>query len=278
MYRYIRTLLFLIASLLVFSSFGYVFFGYPGMFVGIAIFGLIDVLFYVYSERFMVSLYNAIPADPEKYKNTLGIVSSISEKIGVSVPKTYIMDTSMPNIMFFGIGKNRSSILITRGLVQICDEKELESMLACEISKLKQCDMQLSSLVSAISCFLSYIPERLWRNAWKGDLRSRILIVPFMILSPFVGVSMVMVHLFINKKCIYLSDEKGARITKRTHTTISALEKISNEINYRPLNCGSYATGHLFAVNPFNMSFLSMLYSVHPPISERISRLKKLSV
>lgn len=217
--------------------------------------------------------------NPELFR----IVENLSITAGIKTPDIYIINDPSPNAFATGRDPDNASVAFTTGLLQRLDKPEVEAVAAHEIAHIKNYDIRIMTivvvligLVVLISNILIRLPLYM-RRSEKQDIR--FTIVAFLIgvalglLSPIFA---KIIQMAISRSREYLADATGALLTRYPDALASALEKISK--NQQPMRYANDATAHLYISNPFagKRSFLNKLFSTHPPIEDRIAKLRSM--
>jgi heat shock protein HtpX len=241
---------------------------------------------YFYSDKLILFSTKAIKADKRKYFNYYTVVENLTIAEGMPMPKVYVIDDNSMNAFATGRNPKNSIICVTTGLLSKLNRKEIEGVVAHELSHIKNYDILLSSMVSVLVGALVFVTDMLSRRWLFGGFSSDndnrnsnifnlILILVVIIVTPLTA---TLIQLAISRKREFLADASGALITRYPKGLANALEKISND-NIALKNY-SGATAHLFISNPFKNNTLkskfSNLFSTHPLINERIKILRSM--
>jgi heat shock protein HtpX len=242
---------------------------------------------YMYGDRVVLSATGAVPAEGRDYVYLRDTVEGLSIAAGIPPPKVYIIPSEELNAFATGRDPEHASIAVTRGLMQHLDRQELEGVVAHEMSHIANRDILFMTLVAVLvglAAIVSHIILRSFRwgvprggRRGRGDregggLQVLILVIGF-ILAIFAPIVTRLVQLAVSRRREYLADASGASLTRYPEGLASALEKMMN-INRGKMDV-SEAVSHLFFVDP-NRSALDALYATHPPIEERIKRLRAM--
>ncbi|MCX6730046.1 MAG: M48 family metallopeptidase, partial [Candidatus Portnoybacteria bacterium] len=210
------------------------------------------------------------------------VVENLCITAGLLVPKIYIIDDPSPNAFATGRNQKNAVIAVTTGLLNTLNTTELEGVIAHELSHIGNRDILLQTIVVVLVGAISLVSNIFVRGRIFGGRRSNndnngggILMIAgliLIILSPIVS---TLIQLAISRKREYLADASGSLLTRYPEGLASALEKIS--LNPTPLKRANSATAHLYIDNPFKGKKLINLFSTHPPIQERIKRLRETS-
>jgi len=198
------------------------------------------------------------------------------------MPKVYIMDDPAPNAFATGRDPKHAIVAATTGILDIMDDRELEAVMAHEMSHVRNYDIRVSMIAFGLVSAIGLLSDLALRMFFFGGDRRRdnnsesnpiVLIVGIVliILAPVVA---SLIQLAISRQREYLADASGALITRDPEGLESALGKL--EQYSRPMQRQSSSTAHMFLVNPLKPGFLSGLFSTHPPLEDRVERLKKI--
>lgn len=256
--------------------------GLIGLGVFLIIFGFITYISYYNSDKVALSLSSAKPAKKENYPELYGIVENLSIGLGQPVPKIYVIEDSGMNAFATGRDPQHSAVAATTGLLQALDKRELEGVMAHELSHVRNFDIRLMSVVAILAGSIAIISDFFLRSLiWGGGDNDRksngILIVIAIVAAILAPIAATLIKLSVSRRREYLADASGALLTRYPDALASALEKISRHPN---LKSSSHATAHMFIENPFSAKktrdFFVNLYSTHPPVEERIKRLRQM--
>ncbi|MFO0765169.1 MAG: M48 family metalloprotease [Patescibacteria group bacterium] len=215
----------------------------------------------------------------DQYPYLWNIVENLTITAGMPMPKLYVIEDSAPNAFATGRDPEQASVAFTTGIIALLENEELEGVAAHELSHVQNRDTLYMVLVAVMVGALSLLGDMFFRIGFGGR-RSRdnnngggifmIIGIVFLILAPVIG---ELIKLAISRQREYLADASGALLTRYPDGLASALAKIS--ANAQPMAHASTATAHLWISNPFgDGKKLASLFSTHPPVEERIKRLK----
>ncbi len=244
------------------------------------------ILVYTYSSyRFgdsvVLSATNAKPAEGREYQYLRDTVEGLSIASGIPPPKIYVIESEDLNAFATGRNPENATIAVTTGLVRSLNRQELEGVIAHEISHIKNRDILFMTLVAVLVGLAAIVSHLILRSLWFGSRRDRqdrggimvLLLIVGIILAIFAPIVVRLVQFAISRKREYLADASGVSVTRYPEGLASALEKIANT-NRGKINA-SEAVSHLFFVDP-KQSSLDSLFATHPPIKERIRRLRAM--
>ncbi len=242
--------------------------------------------FYSYwnSDKIVISLTRAKPAKKEEYLELYRITENLAISNGLPMPRLYILDDPQPNAFATGRNPGNGVIAVTTGLLKMLDRAELEAVVAHELGHIGNNDILITSVVVVLVGTIVLIADFFFRMTFHGggrrDKGNGIVLIGalvFIVLSPILAQLM---KFAISRKREYLADSTAALTTRYPEGLIRALEKISGDPNQ--LRVANDATAHLFLVSPFKgkeqKSWFRKLFMTHPPIEERVKRLRELDV
>jgi heat shock protein HtpX len=278
-----RKTVFLMLFFVVFVSLiGWIFAGYAGKPV-ITPFVLVGCLVYVlisyYSSSKMALAMNGAK-EIQKHDNPRlwRIVENLSITDGLPMPKVYIIDDPAPNAFATGRNPSVASVAVTQGLLDMMTDTELQGVIAHELGHVKNYDIRVSLVAFALVAVISLLADIMIHMAWFGDNDSDsnnslffIAGIAAAIIAPIVA---VMIQLAISRKREYLADATSALTTRYPEGLVTALEKIGKSGS--SMRRQNTSTAHLFFANPIKKKSFSNAFSTHPPIEDRVARLREM--
>ena len=241
-----------------------------------AVYALIS---YYSAGKMAVAVNGAKEVDASSEPRLYRTVENLAITNGMPMPKVYVMEDMAMNAFATGRNPENAIVAATRGLLNRLDDTELEGVMAHELGHVKNYDIRVSMIAFALVTVIALMGDILFRSMIFGGDRDRnggplaILGIIFMILSPIVA---QMLKLAISRKREYLADATGALTTRYPEGLASALEKIS-QYGSATQNQNS-ATAHLFFANPLKSGSMAKLFSTHPPVEERIKKLRGMDL
>ncbi len=254
---------------------GYLFAGIEGMTFFLILAFILNFIAYWYSDRIVLAIYGAKEIAKGKNPKLHEIVEDLAKEAGIPKPRVYLINNPTPNAFATGRNPKHSAIAVTSGLLDGLEWDEIEGVIAHEIAHIKARDTLTSTVAATIAGAIAYIAHIAWYGMLLEDRRrdGNILLLPLVILAPLAA---TLVQLAISRTREFKADENGSLFSKKPLSLASALEKISKFVARNPMR-GNAATTHLFIVNPFKVDSFSKLFSTHPPVEERIKRLRELA-
>ena len=258
-----------------------------GLIMAVLVAGLYIAIFMARGANMILSTAGAQEATRKNYPHLYHTTEAvaIAAGLGSTVPKIYVIQDPAPNAFATGFSPEKSYIAVTTGLLEKLNRQELEGVIAHEMAHIKNRDIKVMLLAAGLVGATVLLADILFRmflfgGSGGGQRDGRVMAFVFVfwlvliIVSPIVG---EMIRLAISRKREYLADASGALYTRYPEGLASALEKISQDSNQ--LRRANKATAHLFISSPFKKkgkkaSLMQRLFSTHPPIEDRIARLR----
>ncbi|MBI2103993.1 MAG: zinc metalloprotease HtpX [Candidatus Omnitrophica bacterium] len=271
-------LLALLTVLLVFV--GQVIGGAQGATMAFAFALLMNLGAYWFSDRIVLAMYRAKPLGESEAPQVYRAVRELATRERIPMPKLYQLPTAMPNAFATGRSPKHAAVAVTSGLLELMSEEELKGVLAHELSHVKNRDTLVMSIAAAVAGAISMLASwARWGLMFGGrsdrrNSNAAVQLVALLIIAILAPIAAMLIQLAISRTREYGADETGARLTGNPHGLASALEKLHAAVRARPLQNANPATAHLFIVNPLRADAIAKLFSTHPPIEERVRRLR----
>ena len=275
-----------ILFLLVISSFGYLYFGniYISIIFGFPVALVYIAITYSFSVKTVLSAAKARPANSRVREEKLLLykVEEMAIAAGLPTPKVYVQESD--NINAFATGKKPEEAVIcaTTGAIRKLNTNELEGVIAHEMSHIKNHDILIATVTIGVVGAISLISEIVFYSMfWGGAGRGRknegnaIIMVLAIILIILAPIFSRLTYLAISRKREYLADSNGAYLTRNPEGLAKALEKIKNDLPQGKPK-GSKTVAPLYIANPFKKQSTNSIWATHPPIAERIKRLRSM--
>jgi heat shock protein HtpX len=262
-----KTAFLLTALTLLLMLIGRAFGGEQGMLMALAFAAVTNFIAYFYSDKIALATYRAQPATREQLPRVYDVVERITGRIGLPMPKIYVIPTDSPNAFATGRNPKHASVAVTQGILNLLNDEELEGVLAHELGHVNNRDILISSIAATIAGAVTFLARFGFFFGDRDSRRSGGLLM--LILAPFAA---MLIQLAVSRSREYQADATGAHLTGNPYALASALAKLDAYSRRRPM-VATPSTAHLFIVQPFlGMSF-GNLFSTHPPIAKRIERL-----
>jgi heat shock protein HtpX len=251
--------------------------GSSGVFYGAMVGALLYVIITYYVGAKMALAVNQAHEIQKKDNPRLWrTVENLAITDGLPMPRVFIIDDPAPNAFATGRDPKHSAVCVTAGLLDIMDDQELQGVLAHEMGHVKNYDIRVAMVAFALTAIISLIADIIIRVVWFSDDNENnqvflILGIVAAILAPIVA---LMIQMAVSRQREYLADATGALTTRYPEGLASALEKIEKRGSV--VKRQNTATAHLFFANPLKKSGLTGLFDTHPPIEDRIKRLRNM--
>ena len=239
---------------------------------------------YFFSDRIVLAMYRAKPVTYNEAPALHNIVSELTQRAGLPMPKLYIIPNPSPNAFATGRDPQHAAVAVTSGILDLMTESELKGVLAHELSHVKDRDILIATIAATFAAAITMIARMMQWAAYfgggsddrrQGNALGLVGMLAFAILAPIAA---MLVQLAISRSREYLADEEGARLAGNPQFLANALRKLSAGVSRSPMNSANPATAHMFIVAPFSGRAMLALFSTHPPLEERIARLERLII
>lgn len=253
--------------------------GKSGMVIAFLFALVMNFSMYWFSDRIVLSMYRAQELPPDQAPKIHGMVAGIALKAGIPKPRVYLLPMPLPNAFATGRDPAHAVVAVTKGLLEILDEREVEGVIAHEIGHIKNRDTLISCIAAAMAGAIMMLANMAqWAAIFGGGSRdgeNRSNIFVLILTAVLAPVAAMLIQMAISRSREYIADETAAKLTGNPRGLATALAKLEAVSRKHPFQGGSSATAHLFIVNPFRGG-IAGLFSTHPPIHERIKRLEKI--
>lgn len=256
----------------------------PFVFAGLAAYALIS---YYASASVALAVSNAHEVTREEEPDLYRVVENLAIGSGLPMPKVYVIEDSAPNAFATGRDPNHAAVTATRGLLQKLDKRELEGVIAHEMSHVGNYDIRVMTITVVLAGLVALLADFFMRWTWFGAGRRRgnqdrggqaqllflAIAIALAILAPIAA---QLIRLAISRRREYLADASGALLCRNPDALADALEKITADPE--PLEEANKATAHLYFADPLreHESFLNGLFNTHPPVAERVRLLRAM--
>ena len=234
---------------------------------------------YWFSDKIVLKMYKAQEVSESVAPDLYSIVRNLALEASLPMPRVYIIPEETANAFATGRNAEHAVVAVTAGIMRILNREELEGVIAHELSHIKNRDMLISSMAATIAGAISMLATMAQWAAIFGGGRSDdddhggiIGLIAMVIFAPLAA---AVIQMAISRSREYLADAGGANITKNPYGLAAALEKLTKASQIIPMNANP-STAHLFIVNPLTGKSLMNLFSTHPPLEERIARLRSM--
>ena len=276
----LKTALLMVGLMLLFMFVGNLIGGQTGMIIAFVVAAGMNFFSYFFSDKLVLKHYKAVEVSRANAAGLYNIVERLTDRANLPMPKVYIIPEQVPNAFATGRNPSHAAVAVTEGLLKLLDEKEVEGVLAHELSHVKHYDILIGTIAAAFAGAIAMLANfakvgTMTGANSRGGGRTNGL---FMLIAAFVmPLAASVIQMTISRTREYKADAGAARLTNHPEWLISALSKIDNYArNYR-MNNATSSTAHMFIINPFSgLNGLTNLFSSHPTTGDRIAKLSQL--
>lgn len=274
---FFKTAVLLTALTVLLVFLGRVFAGTTGMVVMLIVALLMNGLSYWFSDKIALSMSGAHEVSPAQAPDLYRIVGDVAQRAGLPMPRVYMIDSDSPNAFATGRDPKHAAVAVTSGILGLLSERELRGVLAHELGHVRNRDTLIMTVVAVLAGAITAIAQ--WAP-WLGmgnrddEGPNPIIAIVMMILAPIAA---MLIQMAISRTREFEADASGARIAGDPLALASALERLQQGVQVRPMETNP-AAAHLFIVNPLSGQALANLFSTHPPIPERVARLRAMAM
>lgn len=274
-----KTVILMTAMMVLFILVGNIIGGQSGMMIAFVISIALNFGSYWFSDKIVLTMYRAQHVSQKDYPQLYDIVEKLAMKADLPMPKVYIMENPTPNAFATGRNPQNSAVAVTTGIMKILNRDELEGVIAHELSHIKNRDILVSTIAATLVGTITFIARMAgWAAMFGGrSERDRDNVFADLALMIIAPIAAVLIQLAISRSREYLADESGAKITGNAMGLANALNKLSHANEALPMANAGTSSAHMFIVNPLSGKSMMKLFSTHPPLEERIQRLKEIA-
>lgn len=254
--------------------------GQQGMSIALFMALALNFFSYWFSDRLALAMNGARQVSPDEAPDLHRLVEHLAQQAGLPKPKVYLVSNPTPNAFATGRNAKHAAVAVTTGLLQLLDRNELAGVLAHELGHIKNRDILISSMAAVLAGAISYLATMAqWamlfgggRSGNEGGRGNPLATLVMIIVAPIAA---ALIQMAISRSREYLADETGAKISGQPRSLASALEKLTASNRQLPMQVNP-ASAQMYIVNPLRGGQLANLFSTHPPMEERIRRLRAM--
>jgi len=276
----VKTLLLLVTLTLILIWAGASLGGKQGMTVAFIFAIGMNFFAYWFSDKIVLGMYRARKVTESEAPELYGIVRRLAQKAEMPMPKVYIVEQEQPNAFATGRNPKHAAVAVTTGIMRMLSQEELQGVIGHELAHIKHRDILVSTIAATIAGAISFLAQMAqWAMIFghRGDDEeggNPLAALVMMIVGPIAA---LIIQMAISRSREYSADEGGARLAGNPRYLSGALRKLHLASQKIPMNANP-ATSHMFIVNPLSGGGILKLFSTHPPIEERITRLDSMSL
>ena len=256
---------------------GQYFGGQQGMIIALLIAAGMNFFSYWFSDKIVLKMYRAQEVSPEQAPQVYEMVKALAENAGLPMPKVYVIPKDAPNAFATGRNPEHAVVAVTQGLLNLMEHDEVKGVLAHELAHVKNRDILIGSIAATMAGAIMVLANMArfsavfgGRGGDGGRGGNAIGLIAMSIMAPFAA---MIIQMAISRSREYLADSTGAGFAGTPEGLARALEKLGQYSKRIPMDANP-STAHMFIVNPLSGRSLMSLFSTHPPLEERIARLR----
>ncbi len=249
--------------------------GRSGMIIALVLAGGMNFFSYWYSDKIVLKMYKARPVDRRQSPALYAMVEDLARRAGLPMPAVYIIPQESPNAFATGRNPDHAVVAVTEGLLRLMEEEEIRGVLAHELAHVKGRDILIGTVAATMAGAIMVLAGMArWSAIFGGgDDDEGLGFFGLIAMSIIAPIAAMIVQMAVSRSREYLADSQGAKIAGHPEGLARALEKLDAHSRRTPMNANP-STAHMFIVNPLSGRRLAGLFSTHPPIEERVSRLR----
>jgi heat shock protein HtpX len=277
-----KTFFLMVVLTVIFVALGSLIGGRTGAYIAFLIAFIMNFISYWFCDKIVLKMYSTRPVTEKEAPQLYSIISSLSQKASISMPRVYIIENESPNAFATGRNPSNGVVAVTTGILRILNRDELEGVLAHEISHITHRDILIQTVAATLAGAITMIANWARFAAFFGgggsdDDEGGGNIVSVIIFSMVAAFAAMLIQLAISRSREYLADDGGAKLSGNPLFLANALKKLHAGVAHNPMNDANPSTAPMFIVNPFTAKGVLSLFSTHPPIEERIRRLEDMA-
>ena len=278
----LKTTVLLAALTVLIVLIGRMFGGSQGMIIAFVFALIMNAGSYWFSDKIVLAMYRARELNISDAPDIHRIVTELAQRAGMPKPRIYLIPSETPNAFATGRNPEHAVVAVTSGILRLLDPDELRGVLAHELGHVKNRDILIGSIAATLAGAVMVIANMARFAAFFG-LGGRddedggggvIALIAMSILAPLAA---MLIQMAISRSREYLADATGARLSGNPRGLASALEKLAHAAQRLPMREANPATAHIFTVSPLTGKGITSLFSTHPPIEERVHRLRAMA-
>jgi heat shock protein HtpX len=250
--------------------------GKEGAIIALVVAAVMNLGAYWFSDKMVLARYKAKEVGSDDRTGLYAMVRELAQGAGLPMPRVYIIPSQTPNAFATGRNPQNAAVAATEGILRTLEPRELRGVMAHELAHVQNRDILTQSIAATLAGAIGFLAFGARFRAIFGDRRDgagNLILLLVAILAPLAA---MMVQMAISRTREYAADAAGAKISKDPESLANALIKISNGVQRAPMNDSAATTAHLFIVNPLHAGGMSKLFTTHPPMEERVARLRAM--
>jgi heat shock protein HtpX len=278
----LKTTVLLAALTVLIVLIGRMFGGNQGMMIAFVFAIVMNFGSYWFSDKIVLAMYRARELTPSEAPEIHQIVDELAQRGGLPKPRIYMIPSETPNAFATGRNPEHAVVAVTQGIVRLLNPEELKGVLAHELGHVKNRDILIGSIAATLAGVVMMLASMARFAAIFGfggsDDDDGGGIIGLILMSILAPLAAMLIQMAISRSREFLADETGARLAGNPRSLASALEKLATASKRIPMQEASQATAHMFIVNPLSGGGFTKWFSTHPPVEERMRRLRSMVV
>lgn len=252
--------------------------GQQGMVIAFILAGAMNFFSYWFSDRMVLSMYRAQEVDAAQAPELYAMVERLSRNAGLPMPRVYIIPQDTPNAFATGRNPEHAVVAVTQGLLKLMGPSEIEGVVAHELGHIKNRDILIGTIAATMAGAVMMLASMarwsaIFGGGRGGDKEGGMGGIGLIVMSLLAPIGAMIIQMAISRSREYVADSTGAAIAGRPDGLAAALEKLGAYSKRLPMQANP-STAHMFIVNPLSGRSFQSLFSTHPPIEERVARLR----
>ncbi len=278
----LKTTVLLAALTVLIVLIGRMFGGNQGMLIAFILAMIMNFGSYWFSDKIVLAMYRAKELSRSEAPEIHRMVEELAQHGGLPKPRIYLIPSDTPNAFATGRNPEHAVVAVTNGIVRLLEPEELKGVLAHELGHVKNRDILIGSIAATLAGVVMMLASMARFAAIFGfggsdDDEGGGNIFVLILMSILAPLAAMLIQMAISRSREYLADETGARLAGNPRSLASALEKLAYGSQRIPMQQASPATAHMFIVNPLSGGGFTRWFSTHPPVEERVRRLRALA-
>ncbi|MBI5586527.1 MAG: zinc metalloprotease HtpX [Deltaproteobacteria bacterium] len=256
--------------------------GQQGMVLAFVLAGAMNLGSYWFSDRIVLAMYRAQEVSPQEHPGIHQMVAELAQNAGIPNPRVYMIEDDSPNAFATGRDPQHAVVAVTTGILRILSRDELRGVLAHELGHVKNRDILIGSIAATMAGAIMILANMArWAAIFGGNRGNDEEgggggLIGMLVMTIVAPIAAMLIQMAISRSREYLADASGAQFSHNPLSLASALGKLQQASQQIPMADAKPATAHMFIVNPLSGRSLMSLFSTHPPIEERIARLRAM--
>ncbi len=253
--------------------------GQNGMFIALAFAGIMNIAAYWFSDKIVLRMYGAQPLSETQAPDIHRMVEELCREAEIPKPMVYVINEESPNAFATGRNPQHGAIALSTGIIKVMNREELKGVIAHELSHIRHRDTLIQTAAATIAGAIMFLAYQARWFAFLGGSRDdddRGGVLGLLVMAILAPIAAVLIQMAISRSREYKADAGAATLTHNPEGLASGLEKLGHYTRRIPMRAASQ-TAHLFIVSPLSGKSLASIFSTHPPLEERVNRLRHMT-